>query len=299
MPVGAKALQLQMTGLDPTAQTRFIAFHPYGLPIDSTSSLACYSNRPVSRGCDPAKRAYSDPQPGVWEVLVESRRTSPVASTPFALTATVLGVTVTLETQEVATATVGVAQDLTWEVRNGFGTVTGGGQGGSLGSSLSEKAASIADATEQTRTVVVPEGAERLDVSIGSTSDAGADLDLYVSGPSGDEQSADGDSEEAVSYVNPLPGTYTVTIDGYSVPVGTTTFEYRDAFTSAALGTLDITSGPVTLVNGATTTVAGTLTARAAVDEGRQLFGAMRFVSDGGALLGTGAVTVGGVTAPA
>ncbi len=61
VPPGAKALQLEMTGLASGAQTRFIAFHPYGLPIDSTSSLACYSNRPVSGGCNPAKRVYTQP----------------------------------------------------------------------------------------------------------------------------------------------------------------------------------------------------------------------------------------------
>ncbi len=150
----------------------------------------------------------------------------------------------------------------------------------------------------QTRTVVVPEGAERLDVSIGSPSDTGADLDLYVSGPSGDKLTADGDSEETVTYLNPLPGTYTVTIDGYAVPAGTTTYEYRDVFTSAALGSLDITSGATTVASGASTTVTGTLTAMSAVAEGRELFGAMRFVSDGGALLGTGTVTVGAVLQP-
>ena len=41
-----------------------------------------------------------------------------------------------------------------------------------------------------------------------------------------------------MSYVNPLPGTYTVTVDGYAVPAGTTTYQYRDAFVSPELGTL-------------------------------------------------------------
>ena len=45
VPTGAKALQVQIGGLAAGTQTRFIAFHPFGLPIDSTSSLACYSNR--------------------------------------------------------------------------------------------------------------------------------------------------------------------------------------------------------------------------------------------------------------
>lgn len=297
VPKGAKALQLELGGLAAGTQTRFIAFHPFGLPVDSTSSLACYSNRGTDAACNSARRVYTDPQPGVWEVLVETRRTSPVAATPFTLTSTALGVTVDPAAQQVATATVGIGVPLSWTVRNDFGTVTGTGQGGSLGSALTDRP-SIGDGAVQKRTVVVPEGAERLDVSIGSTSDAGADLDLYVTGPSGAKQAADGDSEEAVTYLKPLPGTYTIEIDGYDVPAGTTAYDYRDVFTSASLGSLEVTSPTTTLTSGQSTVVEGVLTAKQAVAEGRSLFGAMRYVSDGGALLGSGAVTVGAVEQP-
>ncbi|MBC7374075.1 MAG: S8 family serine peptidase, partial [Frankiales bacterium] len=295
VPKGAKALQVQLGGLAAGTQTRFIAFHPFGLPIDSTSSLACYSNRGTEAACNSGKRVYTDPQPGIWEIVVESRRTSPVASSPYTLTSSVLGVTVDPAAQEVATATATVGVPVQWSVRNDFGTVTAGGLGGNLGSALSDRPL-IADAAELVRTVVVPEGAERLDVSIGKTSDTAADLDLFVTGPSGAKQSADGDSEEAVSYLSPLPGTYTIKVDGYAVPAGTTEFDFLDVFTSAALGTLTVADTPGELTAGATRTVSGTLTAQKAAASGRQLFGQLRFVSDGGALLGTGAVTVGAVT---
>jgi hypothetical protein len=284
---GTKALQLELTGLAAGTQTRFIAFHPYGLPIDSTSSLACYSNRGTDATCNSGKRVYANPQAGVWEVVVESRRTSPVASTPYTLTSSALGVTVVPAAQTVTDAAAAVS----WKVTNDFGLVTLSGAGGSLGSALTDTP-TIADLAKQTRTVVVPQGAERLDVSIGSTSDTGADLDLFVTGPSGSRQSADADSEEAVSYVNPAAGTYTVTIDGYEVPKGTTTYAYRDAFTAARLGTLDVTSTPLTLKNGESGTVTGKLVAKETVAAGRKLQGTMGFVSDGGALLGTGTVTV-------
>ena len=88
--------------------------------------------------------------------------------------------TVTPAAQQVATA----ASPVTWTVRNDFGAVKGSGQGGNLGSSITATP-TIADLTSQTRTVEVPAGAERLDVSIGSTSDTRADLDLFVTGPSG------------------------------------------------------------------------------------------------------------------
>ena len=86
---------------------------------------------------------------------------------------------------------------------------------------------------------------------IGNTSDTAADLDLYVTGPSGAKQSADGDSEEAVTYANPLPGTYTVTVDGYAVPAGTTAYDYRDVYYSNALGTVAVDTAPFSFPTGA------------------------------------------------
>jgi subtilisin family serine protease len=297
VPVGTKALQVTLGGLARDAQTRFLAFHPFGLPIDSTASTACYSNRGTDTTCNSAKRVYANPQPGVWELLVESRRTSPLASTPFELSASLLGVTVDPATKTVPTVATGAPAQLTWDVRNDFGTVTGQGVGGNLGSALQDTK-QIADGEEQTFIVEVPEGADRLDVKIGGTSDAGADLDLYVSGPSGTRSSADGDSEEAVTFLAPKHGRYTVTVDGYDVPDDTTSYAYLDAFTSAALGSLEVTSPAGTLASGQATTVTGTLTAATAATTGRSLFGEMRFLSDGGALLGTGSVKVGAVTAP-
>ena len=133
-------------------------------------------------------------------------------------------------------------------------------------------------------------------MKIGNTSDAGADLDLFVTGPSGAKQSADGDSEEAVTYAAPKPGTYTVTVDGYSVPAGTTSFDYLDVFYAGSLGSLDVDTAAFDLASGQTHTVGGTVTANQGVAEGRSLFGAMNVVSDTGALLGTGTVSVANVT---
>lgn len=294
VPPGAKALQVQMSGLKPGSQTRFLAFHPYGLPVDSTSSLSCYSNRPDS-GCNPADRVYNNPQPGIWELLVESRRTSPLQSNPFTLQAAVLGVTVTPPTQTLETVQKGAATPVSWSVRNDFGQVEVSATGGPLGSALSDRP-SIADGAQLVRTVQVPAGASRLDVSIGRTSDTGADLDLSVTGPSGTRSSADGDSEEAVSYPAPAPGTYTITVDGYAVPAGTTQFDYVDVFFSPQLGSLALPATAVTLPSGGSTTVTGTLTAQAAAADGRSLFGSMSVVSTSGAVLGTGTVLVKAVT---
>ena len=292
VPEGAKALQVNLSGIATKSQTRFIAFNPYGVPVDSTSSLQCFTNFSDRSVCNPTSRSYANPLPGVWELIVEARRTSPFLSNPYKVTAAVQGVTVSPETQTVKAAP-GESTDVEWKVTNDYGPVTIEPQGGPLGSAVSDRK-TIADGATQSFEVVVPAGASRLDAVIGNTSDLGADLDLYVYDEAGNTvgQSADGDSEEAVSIANPAPGTYTVEVDGYSVPAGTTEYDYRDVFFSPALGSLDVPSTAVQLDGGESVTVPGTLNALAEAADGRQLFGEMRVVSSEGALLGTGAVLV-------
>jgi hypothetical protein len=296
VPEGAQALQVNLTGIANGSQTRFIAFNPWGVPVESTASTACYTNFPDS-GCDPRSRAYENPLPGIWEIEVESRRTSPSLNNPFQISARIQGVAVEPAVLELPTVTAGVATPVTWTLTNEFGPVTVQGQGGPLGSSFTDRP-TIATGETDEYTIEVPAGATQLDVSIGNTSDPGADLDLavYRDGvPVG--QDADGDSEESVSLTNPAAGTYTVEVIGYDVPAGTTEYDYRDAFFSPALGSVDVTTGTLTLANGDTATVSGTVTALAAPPAGRQLFGEMTVVTDEGAVVGRGAVRIGAVTA--
>jgi subtilisin family serine protease len=295
VPTGTKALQVRLSGITAGSQTRFLAFHPFGQGVDSTASTACYSNFSDVAVCNPAVRSYANPQPGIWEILVESRRTSPLLENPFTLDASLLGVTVDPASQTLETVQKGVATPVGWDVTNDFGQVTASANGGALGSAKSSTE-SIDNHVNKTYTVEVPAGASRLDVQIGNTSDAGADLDLTVDGPSGKKSSADGDSEEAVSYVNPTAGTYTVTVEGYDVPAGTTTFDYRDVFYAEALGNLSVDSTPFPLASGEARTVNGAITAKQSVAAGRSLFGAMNVTSDTGALLGTGTVSIKSVT---
>jgi hypothetical protein len=185
---------------------------------------------------------------------------------------------------------------VTWNVTNKFGPVNVSGQGGPLGSAFSSRE-EIAHHGGKTYHVTVPAGATRLDVAIGNVSDPGADLDLYVSNEAGVEvgRSADGDSEEAVSLVNPAPGTYEIFVDGFDVPAGTTQFDYRDVFFSPGLGSVTVPKKVVSLANGASTTITGSVTARSAPADGRKLFGEMAVVTDEGAVVGRGNVAIGSV----
>ena len=295
VPQGAKALQVNLSGIAGSDQVRWIAINPYGVPVESTSSLVCFTNFSAA-SCNSTSRAYANPLPGVWEIEVEARRTSPSLVNPYQLKAAVQGVTVDPASQTLASVKALEPSPVSWTVTNDFGDVSMSPKGGNLGSALSERK-TIANHEVKEFTVVVPAGAERLTATIGRTSDLGADLDLFVfRGTTEVGRAADGDSEESVTIANPAAGTYTVRVDGYAVPAGTTEYDYLDVFFSSALGALTVPDTTVDLAAGASTTVTGAVTAKTAPAAGRQLFGEMKVVSTAGATLGTGSVVVGSVT---
>ncbi|WP_108999452.1 S8 family serine peptidase [Streptomyces rishiriensis] len=298
VPEGAKAFEVAIDGLKDKSQTRFISIHPYGVAVEDSSTIYCYSNYPVTNGCRPDARSYQNPQAGVWEIEVESRRTSPLLDNPYKLEATVYGADFAPQNVTVPEAKVGVPAAASWTVANKFAAIDGKLVGGPLGSSKKDRP-TIANGTTQTTTVEVPAGAKSLDVSIGNVSDASADLDLTVYDASGKQvaQQADGDSEEAVSIPSPAAGTYTVVVAGYSVPAGTTAYDYVDAFLSSALGAVTVDgSAPVKLATGASAAVSATVTAAATAPAGRVLFGQVQLVNARGTVAGAGNVTIEKVT---
>ncbi|MFF7753711.1 S8 family serine peptidase [Streptomyces sp. NPDC007971] len=298
VPEGAKSLEVALGGLKDKSQTRFIAIHPYGTPVDNTGTPYCYVNYLDGNGCKPDVRSYADPQPGVWEVEVEARRTSPLLDNPYTLDVSVLGAAFDPETVTVPEAKVGTPATASWKVTNRYAALDGKLTGGPLGSAKTARP-SLKEGETQTTTVDVPAGAKSLDVAIGGVSDAAADLDLTVYDASGKQvaQSADGDSEEAVSVPSPAAGTYTIKVVGYSVPSGSTAYDYRDVFFSPTLGTVTVGDpAPVKLGTGDSATVSGQVTAAAEAPAGREFFGQVQLVNARGTVAGTGSVKIEKVT---
>ncbi|WP_030952884.1 S8 family serine peptidase [Streptomyces sp. NRRL S-481] len=294
VPEGARTLEVAMSGLKDKSQTRFISIHPYGTPADPTSTINCYPNYPnPANTCRPDVRSYADPQPGVWEIEVESRRTSPLLDNPYKLDVAVLGAAFEPETVTVPEAKVGTPATASWKVTNRLAAIDGKLAGGPLGSAKTARP-SIKQGEAQTTTVEVPAGAKSLDVAIGNVSDAAADLDLAVYDAAGKQvgSSADGDSEESVSVPSPAAGTYTIEVVGYGVPSGTTAYDYRDVFFSASLGSVSVDGSAVKLGTGDSATVSGSVTAAAAAPEGREFFGQVQLVNARGTVAGLGSVKI-------
>ncbi len=109
-----------------TGQARFLRFHPFGVNIDDNSSLYVLlaAGRRLLAG-SPLSRTQTNPQAGVWEVTVEARRTSDAAFTPFTLTASILGASVSPNPDIIPNATVGVPVARSYTLTNIFGAFTG------------------------------------------------------------------------------------------------------------------------------------------------------------------------------
>ena len=117
-----------------TGQIRFLRWHPFGLAIDSNAVSECYvPPRPGCAGRRPS-RTVTNPQAGVWEVTVDARRTSDADFTPFTLTGTILGATVSPNPDIIPTATIGVPVARSYTLTNVFGAFTGRAVGTALGS---------------------------------------------------------------------------------------------------------------------------------------------------------------------
>ncbi|RBM18072.1 S8 family serine peptidase [Streptomyces sp. PT12] len=301
VPEGTRSFEVALDGLAEGSQTRWIAITPWGTLADDSTTTMCYPNydNPANT-CDPARRSYLNPTPGVWEIEVESRRTSPRLNNPYTLTATALGATFDPETLELAHVVAGQPTPVGWRVTNELAPLAGSFAAGELGSAL-EDTPTIGHGAYLTNEVVIGEGVGSFSAVIGSPDDPGADLDLYVyrDGESVGASTSSG-SEEAVVIENPEPGTYTVEVHGYSVPQGSTAFAYRDAYLSEGLGTLTVDEEQaVELAAGETASVPGEVTVTAAAaeaGEGRVIFGEVRLLNEAGTLAGSGNLTILHVT---
>ncbi|GAB3508878.1 S8 family serine peptidase [Amycolatopsis cihanbeyliensis] len=299
------ALKIDLQGggdAEGAGQIRFLRFHPYGIPLDSNSSLSCYNPPVADGGCSgsPTSRTVSEPTPGVWEIVIEARRTSDAAFAPYTVTASVLGASVTPSPDTIPSAPQGEPIEREYTLRNLFGPFTGRAEGSELGSAKLATP-TIGEGEQQQYPVTVTEGASQLRARIGSPSDIGADLDLSVYNCTGGPcllagQSADGDSEESVTIPNPPAGQWVIVVDGYAVPAGTTEFSYLDVFSGAAFGSVSVSDEHALRPAGAQWTVQGTVTPRATPAEGRVLLGTVEARTDAGVLVGSGDVVVENVT---
>jgi hypothetical protein len=124
---------------------------------------------------------------------------------------------------------------------NQLGSFTGGVAQTTLGSAFTARPVLTAEGMPRVYEMNVPEGSARVIARIGATSDAKADLDLYLFDCTSKEcvlkdfSQRDGSNEEA-EVENPATGRWKVVIDPFLVPSGETSCGYQDIFTHRAFG---------------------------------------------------------------
>jgi hypothetical protein len=301
VPVGASALKVDMTGGGDAAgagQIRFVRYTPQGLPLDSTSSLSCY-DPDAGAGCANGtahSRTVVNPQPGVWELVVEARRTSDAVSAPFGLSATVLSTTISPNPDVVPSATLGTPQVRNYTVTNQLAAFTGRLVGGGALASTQTQRPTIAHLASQTFDVTLPAGVTSYTVRTGNASDIRSDIDLVVSRCTPTcvtvGSSAGATAVELVTLTNPPAGLYRLRIDGFSVPDGTTAYDLVDSYVSAALGSLTTSDPNANHPSGSSWNPTATLTAAGQPGPGRKLTGTLTVQTDTGITVGAGSLVV-------
>jgi hypothetical protein len=227
---------------------------------------------------------------------VDTSRTSPVSPASFTLTTSVLGASVSPNPDIIGSASIGVPVARSYTLTNLYGAFTGRAVGTSLGSARIGKP-TIDNLAQQQFPISVTSGSTSLRVTIGGTSDLGADLDLYLYNCATGScvlagQSADGDSEESVTIANPAAGTWVALVDGYSVPAGKTEYNYIDVFINSAFGSIAVADANALRPAGSAWIAPATVTAAVAPAAGRVLFGNVQVRTDGNILVGSGDVIV-------
>jgi subtilisin family serine protease len=309
VPVGASALKVDMTGggADPGAgQIRFLRFTPQGLPLDSNSSLSCY-DPDAGAGCaggTPHSRTVVNPQPGVWELVVEARRTSDVKLAPFGLTATVLGTAISPNPDVVASATLGVPQVRNYTVANQLAGFTGRLVGGGALASTQTQRPTIANQAQQDFDVTLPAGVTTYTIRTGNSSDLRADIDLVVfrcSTPTTCVQvgsSGGSTAVEQVTLTNPVASLYRIRVIGFAVPTGSTAYDLVDSYVLPSLGTVTANDVNADHPSGSSWSPTATLTVNGQPGPGRNITGTLTVQTDAGVTVGSGSLVVESVISP-
>jgi subtilisin family serine protease len=268
-------------------RVRLLRFHPYGISIDNTSTT------PYQTGLTQT-RTLSNPQAGVWEITIDTSRTSTVAPATFSVTATLQGVDIVPASWTVDPATAGSTYTQAFTFTNRFGTFTGGAVGTDLGSAFSAHPTIAAAGPQQTFQIDVPLGSTSVSARIGNASDNSADLDLYLfdchTGSCAlKSSSTSGSANEFTSFTNPAAGTWIALVDPFAVPAGSTTYDYIDVIANPSFGTVTISDPVASHANGTSWTATASVTPNAAPSSGRFLQGFVQ-VKSGSAVLGSAEV---------
>jgi subtilase family protein len=289
VPEGASALRIDVDA--PKRELTLGVFRPDTRAAAAVRTMAAAGGRGGGGGGGPQanrpKSTYvvTDPMPGVWEIRltdVEDARTydHEAAWKPEIAPATKVTLTVAAIAADVnATSTMGdnsgpaagaAAGELT--VTNRMAELRGGLSSLALGAARRDRP-TIRDKEQQVYEIDVPAGTATLLARIARPSDAAADLDVFVYDctkqcrPAGAAADPVGDASVVVQ--NPAAGKWKVVVDGWSVPSGSTTYDYLDVIFNPTFGMAGVADASELRKAGAQWTVKSTTWAAGELPAGR------------------------------
>jgi subtilisin family serine protease len=297
VPLGATAMRMTLTVTN-GGRVNATPVHPYGVPLTATTQAIPFTTGPASD----SRVLTTGPTDGVWEVVTAASRAALVDDSTYTITFEAFKVTLSPSPLTVTPATVGTPYTRTFTANNDFATISATQTVTATLASVRTINGSISEGgAQQFYDINVPAGLASLNVSIGSASDPGADLDLYVFNCTTGTcvQVGAGTTATANESVTIAPvaagGLYRAMVDPFAIPAGTTTYVYSDSFarpTATPYGTLTTppsSATPTTRGSGTSWTFDVTATANEAAGTGRFLRGtvSVRLGATTGPVLGS------------
>ncbi|MFN2408090.1 MAG: S8 family serine peptidase [Pyrinomonadaceae bacterium] len=233
-------------------------------------------------------RIITDPEPGVWQVIVENQNLlipghSAALRAKFIITAAVFAAESNSLPRQLMTAVREEPNKQHIRFTNQFASFNGSYTESPLGSAFSTRA-SIAEGDEPlVYEINVPAGAASLNAFIRGPSSTGADVDLYLYFCAKECElkafSARRGVDEKVIVAQPTSGKWKVVIDPVSIPSSTLTIDYTDVFTHSAFGSLLPLTTDVAVARGTTAETETTIRIDAQPLGNRRLIGLVELMS--------------------
>jgi probable HAF family extracellular repeat protein len=299
VPEGVEALQLELGGLADGSQVRVLPIDPDGMPADSTASNHCYTGYPDPAGCEATERAVQRPKAGVWEFVVEARRTSATADNPFTAQVSLQGMSFAPEDTTIDSAGLHKPVSADFSGTNTWGALKAHAIDGELGF-VRNLFSTVANGELTANRVDVPRQSTRMDLTLTPRA-KDADLDMYVVGFRGIAATSMniGNGAERIVLDDPLPGTYYVVVTGANVPSGPATFDYHEEVFSQGIGTIAPKSDEEhALQPGAAMPVAADISLSQVPLTSEPVIGRVRVANAFGTIVGAANVRISQVVAP-
>lgn len=298
VPEGVEALQLTLDGVAAGSQVRVLPIDPDGVPADSNASNHCYTNYADPAECDADDRAVYRPTPGVWEFVIEARRTSATETNTFSAKVALQGMSVEPGSTTLDSVTMNEPTAVSLAGTNTFGPVDARVAEGEVGT-IANLFSTVAQGEITANQLYIPRGSTRLDVTLTPREDADLDFYVYFGGsPVGVSTSA-GNGPERIVVDNPRPGTYYVVVAGVTVSGEGVTFDYHEELFSKGQGTVSpTTDATFALSAGESMPVDGALTVAARQLTGEAMVARVRVRNEYGTIIGAAAVAIAKVDVP-